>query len=185
MMAAAMLGEVDQRRLDQRASLEADGSALAELPPKRARNKLRNRCGGEEQAGGPTDVRVVDVVRDINVFPPGERPQIEKAVLRVLCAPSSGKGGVKMLYVWEKHLDLLVSMLATLVSRLDVPHVDWPEDSALAEEPQWFDICTSRWNLRNDAGEVVVSDPVPRLGLTLVEFQKAKAAALEALTSRS
>ena len=54
------------------------------------------------------DVRVADVVPDIKVFPPGERPTIEQACLRVLCGSSSGKGGPKMLYVWEEHLDLFV-----------------------------------------------------------------------------
>ena len=139
-----------------------------------------------EEADGPIDVRVVDVVQDINVFQPGERPTIEQACLRVLCGSSSGKGGPKMLYVWEEHLDLFVSVLVVLVSRMGVPLAAVPEHSALAEVAEWFDMSTNRWHLRQgDTEEVLVSDPVPRFGLTVAEFQKTKAAALEALRSRS
>ena len=166
-------------------SLEAGGSALAELatPQKRARTKM---VVSAEEAEGPIDVRVADVVPDINVFPPGERPTIEQACLRVLCGSSSGKGGPKMLYVWEEHLDLFVSVLVVLVSRMGVPLAAVPEHSALAGAGEWFDISTNRWHLRQgDTEEVLVSDPVPRLGLTVAEFQKCKASALEALKSRS
>ena len=65
---------------DPMVSLDADGSALAELrtPPKRARHRLGARHSEEKLADvAPTDVRVVDVLRDINVFPRGERPTIE------------------------------------------------------------------------------------------------------------
>ena len=41
---------------------------------------------------------------------------MEKACLRVLIV-SSGKGGIKMLYVWEEHIDLCLSILMTLASR--------------------------------------------------------------------
>ena len=174
---------------DPMESLDADGSALAELrtPPKRARHRLGARHSAEKLADvAPTDVRVVDVLRDINVFPRGERPTIEQASIRVLCSPSSGKGGPMMIHVWVGHVEMLVSLIATLVSRFGVPLADLPDDSALAEAPQWFDISTNRWHLRRDGtGEVVVSDPVPRLGLSLTEFTKAKADALESLTSRS
>ena len=98
-------------------SLEAGGPALAgpETPQKRART--HRMVGSAEEQESPIDVRVVDVVADINVFPPHERPTMEQAFFRVLCTSSSGKGGPKMLYVWEDHLDLLVSILFTLVSR--------------------------------------------------------------------
>ena len=107
---------------------------------------------------------------------------MEQAYFKVVCVPSSDKGGPKMLYVWEKHIDLFVSILATLVSRFGVPYTDLLDDSVLAEAGQWFDMPTNRWHVRkSDTGEVVVSDPVPRLGLPLAGFQRVKAAALEAL----
>ena len=69
---------------------------------------------------------------------------------------------------------------------MGVPLADLPDDSALAEASEWFDMSTNRWHLRRgDTGEVLVSDPVPRFGLTVAEFQKCKASALEALKSRS
>ena len=72
-----------------------------------------------------------------------------------------------------------------LASRFGVPHADLLDDSALADETHWFDIRTHRWHLRrSDTGEIAVSDAVPRLGLTTAGFEKAKADALEALTSR-
>ena len=171
--------------------LVAHGSALADLrtPPKRARTKPRHLRGEEETSEGPTDVRVGDVLGDIKVFPPSQRPEIERACLRVLCV-ASGKGGLKMLFVWEKHIDLCLSIVATLVSRVGVPHVDSPADSpadsALADEREWFDIRTNRWHQRRcGTDEVAVSDPVPRIGLTLPESEQSKADALEALTSRA
>ena len=72
-----------------------------------------------------------------------------------------------------------------MLSRFGVPHVDLPDESALADEPEWFGPRTSRWHLRrSDTGEIVVSDPVPRLGsngqpLNKAAFQKAKADALD------
>ena len=172
-----------QQEFDPMGDLEA-GSALADqstppkrTPPKRARSR-------EEAPCVPTDVRVVDVMRDIGVFPPSQRPKMEQACLRVLIV-SSGKGGLKMLYVKEEHLDLCLTIIMTLSSRFGVPHADLPDDSALADETQWFDIRTHRWHQRrSDTGEIAVSDAVPRLGLTTAAFQKAKADALEALTSR-
>ena len=110
-------------------SLEAGGPALAgpETPQKRAR--VRRMVGSAEEEESPIDVRVVDVVADINVFPPHARPTMEQAFFRVLCVSSTGKGGPKMLYVWEDHLDLLVSILFTLVSRQAGRLADWPADS--------------------------------------------------------
>ena len=110
-------------------SLEAGGPALAgpETPQKRAR--VRRMVGSAEERESPIDVRVVDVVADINVFPPHARPTMEQAFLRVLCVSSTGKGGPKMLYVWEDHLDLLVSILFTLVSRQAGRLADLPADS--------------------------------------------------------
>ena len=92
-----------------------------------------------------------------------------------------------MVYVLEKDMDLFVSILATLVSRFGVPYcTDLPNDSVLAEAGQWFDMLTNRWHVRkSDTGEVVVSDPAPRLGLPLAVFQRANAAALEALLSEA
>ena len=78
-----------------------------------------------------------------------------------------------------------MSISKSLASRFGVPHADLPDDSALADESEWFDIRTNRWHQRrSDTGEIAVSDALPRLGLTLEAFQKAKADALEALTSR-
>ena len=68
--------------------------------------------GSAEEAENPIDVRVVDVVPDINVFPPHECPTMEQAFFRVMCISSSGKGGPKMFYVWEDHLVLLDSILS-------------------------------------------------------------------------
>ena len=113
-------------------SLEAGGPALAgpETPQKRARTKTTHRMVAlAEEAESPIDVRVVDVVADMNVFPPHERPTMEQAFFRVLCTSSSGKSGPKMLYVWEDHLDLLVSILFTLVSRQAGRLADLPADS--------------------------------------------------------
>ena len=113
-------------------SLEAGGPALAgpETPKKRARTKTTHRMvGSAEEAESPIDVRVVDVVADINVFPPHARPTMEQAFFRVLCVSSTGRGGPKMLYVWGDHLDLLVSILFTLVSRQAGRLADWPADS--------------------------------------------------------
>ena len=91
-----------------------------------------------------------------------------------------------MLYVWEAHFALFVSLLVALVSRMGVPLAALPDHSALAEASEWFDMSTNRWHLRRgDTGEVLVSDPVPRRGLTVEEFQKSKVVALEALKSRS
>ena len=84
-----------------------------------------------------------------------------------------------------EQIDLCLSILMPLTSRFGVPHADLPDQSALADESEWFDIRTNRWHQRrSDTGEIAVSDAVPRLGLTLEAFQKAKADALEALTSR-
>ena len=116
-------------------SLEAGGPALAgpETPQKRAR--VRRMVGSAEERESPIDVRVVDVVADINVFPPHARPTMEQAFFRVLCMSSTGKGGPKMLYVWEDHLDLLVSTLFTLVSRQGERLADLLADSgALAAD---------------------------------------------------
>ena len=113
-------------------SLEAGGPALAgpETPKKRARTKTTHRMvGSAEEQESPIDVRVVDVVADINVFPPHARPTMEQAFFRVLCVSSTGRGGPKMLYVWGDHLDLLVSILFTLVSRQAGRLADWPADS--------------------------------------------------------
>ena len=109
-------------------SLEAGGPALAgpETPQKRART--HRMVGSAEEQESPIDVRVVDVVADINVFPPHARPTMEQAFFRVLCVSSTGKGGPKMLYVWEDHLDLLVSILFTLVSRPGERLADLPAD---------------------------------------------------------
>ena len=132
------------------------------------------------------NVRIVDVVADMGVFPESERPKIEQAFLRVLCV-RGGKGGGRMLYVWEKHVDLVLSILRTLRARFGVPHVDLPGESALADAAECFDPCTSRWHLRrSDIGETLVSNPVPRLGpngqpLNKTAFQKAKAEALDEL----
>ena len=114
---------------DPMGSLEAGGPALAgpETPQKRAR--VRRMVGSAEERESPIDVRVVDVVADINVFPPHARPTMEHAFFRVLCTSSSGKGGPQMLYVWEDHLDLLVSILFTLVSRQAGRLADLPADS--------------------------------------------------------
>ncbi len=117
---------------DPMGSLEAGGPALAgpETPQKRARTKTTHRMVAlAEEAESPIDVRVVGVVADINVFAPHERPTMEQAFFRVLCTSSSGKGGPKMLYVWEDHLDLLVSILFTLVSRQAGRLADLPADS--------------------------------------------------------
>ena len=124
-------------------------------------------------------------MQEISVFLPSERPNVELACLRVLMV-SSGKGGIKMLYVWEEHIDLCLSILITLASRFGVPHADLLDHSALADESEWFDIRTNRWHQRrSDTGVIAVSDAVPRFGLTLEAFQKAKADALEAITSRA
>ena len=110
----------------------------------------------------------------------------EQAFLRVICVRGC-RGGKKMLYVWEKHVDLVLSILAILRARFGVPHVDLPGESALAEAPEWFDPCTSRWHLRrSDNGKILVSNPVVRLGLNghpldKTAFQKAKADALDEL----
>jgi len=110
-------------------SLEAGGPALAgpETPQKRAR--VRRMVGSAEERESPIDVRVVDVVADINVFPPHARPTMEQAFFRVLCTSSTAKRGPKMLYVWENHIDLLVLILFTLVSRQAGRLADWPADS--------------------------------------------------------
>ena len=84
-----------------------------------------------------------------------------------------------------EHIDLCLSILMPLTSRFGVPHADLPDHSAPADESEWFDIRTNRWHQRRtDTGEITVSDAVPRWGLTLEAFQKAKADALEALRSR-
>ena len=84
-----------------------------------------------------------------------------------------------------EHIDLCLSILMHMTSRFGVPHADLLDHSALADESEWFDIRTKPWHQRrSDTGEIAVSDAVPRLGLTLEAFQKAKADALEALTSR-
>ena len=110
-------------------SLEAGGPALAgpETPQKRARTHRMVESAEEQES--PIDVRVVDVVADINVFPPHARPTMEQAFFRVLCMSSTGKGGPKMLYVWEDHLDLLMLILFTLVSRQAGRLADLPADS--------------------------------------------------------
>ena len=121
-----------QEDQDPMGSLEAGGPALAgpETPKKRARTKTTHRMVAlAEEAESPIDVRVVDVVADINVFPPHARPTMEKAFFRVLCTASTAKRGPKMLYVWEDHLDLLVSILFTLVSRQAGRLADLPADS--------------------------------------------------------
>ena len=110
------------------------GSALADLTPQKRTNPKRARSR-EEALFVPTDVRVVDVMRDIGVSPPSERPKMEQACLRVLVV-SSGKGGIKMMYVREKHIDLCLSILMTLTSRVGVPHADLPDHSALADESE-------------------------------------------------
>ena len=85
-----------QEDQDPMGSLEAGGPALAgpETPQKRAR--VRRMVGSAEERESPIDVRVVDVVADINVFPPHARPTMEQAFFRVLCVSSTGKGGPKM-----------------------------------------------------------------------------------------
>ena len=179
---------------DPLAELEDPESALADssdmlVTPlkKRARTKRKIEDDGKD---GPveilTSVRLVDVVADMEVFPEAERQKIEQAFLRVIVVRGC-RGGKKMLYVWEKHVDLVLSILAILKARFGVPHVDLPGESALAEALEWFDPCTSRWHLRrSDNGEILVSNPVVRLGLNghpldMTAFQKAKADALDQL----
>ena len=90
---------------------------MAELStPQKRPKRARSMRDGEEALCSPTNVRVVDVMRDIGVFPSSERPTMEQACLRVLIV-SSGKGGIKMPYVWEEHIDLCLSILMTLASR--------------------------------------------------------------------
>ena len=70
---------------------------------------------------------------------------------------------------------------------MGVPLADLPDESPLAEHTEWFDTRSSRWHLRRaDTGDVIVSDPVPRVGrngvpLVKGEFLHAKADALRAL----
>ena len=78
---------------------------------------------------------------------------------------------------------MCLPMFMPLTSRFGGPHADLPDHSALADESEWFVIRINRWHQRrSDTGDIAVSDAVPRLGLTLEAFQKAKADALEALT---
>ena len=125
-----------------------------------------------------------------------EKASIDLIVKNAHASQFGGRGGC-CLFVHEGSIDMFAKLVAQWSQRCGVPMLaETSEDgTALAESSgggpasagsaEWFDIPTSTWRRRKEDGEVLVSDPVPRIdratGLPLdpSAFQASKRAALE------
>ena len=133
-------------------------------------------------------VRLEDVVDDLDLFQGQERERVSKGVLRVLLKTNRRRS----VYVYEKDLDMCMLVMLRHVERMGVPHADLPdEQSALADASEWLDARTSCWHVRlGDSQEVLVSKPARRTGaddrpLDAATFKRLKMEALVALKARS
>ena len=159
-----------------------DESPDVVTPKKRSRKHLT-----QAELEFITCVPLVDVIDDIKLFEGPERDRVTQGSLRILIKTNRRRS----VYVHEKDLHMCMLVLLRHVERMGVPFADLPEESsALADEPEWFDSRTSRWNLRvPDSEEIMTSEPVRRVDqdgkpLGAEVFKSRKAAVLTALKGK-
>ena len=138
--------------------LSANRSALAGHAPDVSAKKRKRRSEmlkhGSEYAG---TVKIMDVLKDLKVFPAEEREQMNAATVTMFLRMNKQR----QLYVLEDDLSTLLLVLRRLAERHGVKHVDL-DASALAES-EWFDCRSSRWHWRRPgASTAILSTPVRR-----------------------
>ena len=185
---SALADEVDpmedlQREDDCAGGRQEEAGDALETPQKRSRKQLT-----KAELEFVTRVRLREVVDNLDLFLGQERERVSQGVLRILLKTNRRRS----VYVHEKDLDICMLVMLRHIERMGVPHVDLPdEESALADESEWFDTRTSCWHLRvGDSQEVLVSKPVRRVGadgrpLGTAAVKQRKIEALDAFKAQS